>query len=74
MVGRAYVILRGNLILTLMAVELVFLSMILLLTHAGRARDDATALVFVLLVLVVAAGESALGLAIFVMFYVRGGL
>ena len=56
-----------------MAVELVFLSMMLLLTNAGRAGDDATALVFVLLVLVVAAGESALGLAIFVMFYHKRG-
>jgi len=64
---------RGNLILTLMSIELMFLSIMLLLVPSSKLTDDANGLVFILLILTVAAAESALGLAIFVMYHRKRG-
>ena len=64
---------RKNIILVLMSVELMLLGINMNFLSFSLALDDLTGQVFALLVLTVAAAESAIGLAILVIYFrVRG--
>ncbi len=72
--GVAGIILnRKNIIVILMSVELILLAVNLNLVAFSAFLDDLTGQVFALLVLTVAAAESAIGLAILVVFYRNKG-
>lgn len=60
---------RSNLILILIALEMVLLSINILLVFFSIYLDDLLGQVFALFVLTVAAAESAIGLAILVAYY-----
>lgn len=64
---------RKNLIIVLMSIELMLLAVNISLITYSVHLDDVVGQMFALLVLTVAAAESAIGLAILVIFYrVRG--
>ena len=64
---------RKNLIIMLMSVELMLLAVNLILLVFSVYLDDIVGQIFALLVLTVAAAESAIGLALLVVYYrVRG--
>lgn len=64
---------RRNLLIMLMSIELMFLAVNLNFLVFSVSLDDMMGQLFALLVLTVAAAESAIGLAIFVLtFRVRG--
>jgi len=66
---------RRNIIIMLMSVELMLLSINLNFIIYSAYLDDVMGQVFALLVLTVAAAESAIGLAILVVYYrVRGSI
>ncbi len=72
--GVAGIILnRKNIIVILMSVELILLAVNLNLVAFSAFLGDLTGQVFALLVLTVAAAESAIGLAILVVFYRNRG-
>ncbi len=72
--GLAGIILnRKNIIIILMSVELILLAVNLNLVAFSAFLGDLTGQVFALLVLTVAAAESAIGLAILVVFYRNKG-
>ena len=72
--GVAGIILnRKNIIVILMSVELILLAVNLNLVAFSAFLGDLTRQVFGLLVLTVAAAESAIGLAILVVFYRNKG-
>ncbi len=72
--GVAGIILnRKNIIVILMSVELILLAVNLNLVAFSAFLGDLTGQVFALLVLTVAAAESAIGLAILVVFYRNKG-
>ncbi len=72
--GIAGIILnRKNIIVILMSVELILLAVNLNLVAFSAFLGDLTGQVFALLVLTVAAAESAIGLAILVVFYRNKG-
>ncbi|SFP64163.1 NADH-quinone oxidoreductase subunit NuoK [Sphingomonas rubra] len=60
---------RKNLIVILMAIELILLSVNLNLVAFSAALGDLVGQVFAMFVLTVAAGEAAIGLAILVIYY-----
>src|SRR3546814_12088277 len=62
---------RKNIIVILMAIELILLSVNINLVAFSGALNDLVGQVFAMFVLTVAAGEAAIGLAILV-FYFRG--
>ncbi len=64
---------RKNIIVILMSVELILLAVNLNLVAFSAFLGDLTGQVFALLVLTVAAAESAIGLAILVVFYRNRG-
>ena len=64
---------RKNVIVILMAVELILLAVNLNLVAFSAFLHDLTGQVFALLVLTVAAAEAAIGLAILVVFYRNRG-
>jgi NADH-quinone oxidoreductase subunit K len=64
---------RKNIIVILMAIEIMLLAISLTLIFFSSYLDDAYGYVFSLFILTVAAAESAIGLAILVVYYrVRG--
>ena len=64
---------RKNIIIMLMSIELMLLAVNLNFAFFSVYLDDMMGLLFVLLVLTVAAAESAIGLAILVAYYrIRG--
>lgn len=66
---------RRSFIVLLMCLELMLLGVSCGLVWFSYALDSAFGLIFTLFVLTVAAGESAVGLAIFVSYYrVRGSI
>jgi NADH-quinone oxidoreductase subunit K len=66
---------RKNIIIMLMSVELMLLSINLNFIIYSAYLDDVMGQVFALLILTVAAAESAIGLAILVVYYrVRGSI
>ncbi len=72
--GIAGIILnRKNIIVILMSVELILLAVNLNLVAFSAFLGDLTGQVFALLVLTVAAAESAIGLAILVVFFRNKG-
>ena len=64
---------RKNIILMLMAIELILLSVNLNLVAFSAYLGDLTGQVFAMFVLTVAAAEAAIGLAILVIFFRRRG-
>ena len=60
---------RKNLIVILMAIELILLSVNLNLVAFSAALHDLVGQVFAMFVLTVAAGEAAIGLAILVIYF-----
>ncbi|MEE4289000.1 MAG: NADH-quinone oxidoreductase subunit NuoK [Erythrobacter sp.] len=60
---------RKNVIVILMAVELILLSVNINLVAFSAFMQDLVGQVFAMLVLTVAAGEAAIGLAILVIYY-----
>ncbi len=64
---------RKNVIVILMAVELILLAVNLNLVAFSSFLNDLTGQIFALLVLTVAAAEAAIGLAILVVFYRNRG-
>ena len=64
---------RKNVIVILMAVELILLAVNLNLVAFSAFLGDLTGQIFALLVLTVAAAEAAIGLAILVVFYRNRG-
>ena len=64
---------RKNIIIILMSIELILLAVNLNLVAFSAFLGDLTGQVFALLVLTVAAAESAIGLAILVVFYRNKG-
>ena len=64
---------RKNVIIILMAIELILLSVNLNLVAFSSFLGDLTGQIFAMLVLTVAAGEAAIGLAILVIYFRRRG-
>jgi NADH-quinone oxidoreductase subunit K len=64
---------RRNVILMLMAIELLLLSVNINLVAFSSYLGDMTGQVFAMFVLTVAAAEAAIGLAIMVIFFRRRG-
>ena len=64
---------RKNVIVILMAIELILLAVNINLVAFSTHLNDITGQVFALLVLTVAAAEAAIGLAILVVFYRNRG-
>ena len=64
---------RKNIIVILMAIELILLAVNLNLVAFSAFLGDLTGQVFAMFVLTVAAGEAAIGLAILVVFYRNRG-
>ena len=64
---------RKNVIVILMAIELILLAVNLNLVAFSAFLNDLTGQIFALLVLTVAAAEAAIGLAILVVFYRNRG-
>ncbi len=64
---------RKNIIVILMAIELMLLAVNINLVAFSAYHDDLTGQVFALLVLTVAAAEAAIGLAILVTYYRNRG-
>jgi NADH:ubiquinone oxidoreductase subunit K len=62
-------VLRHNLIILLMSVELIFFSVILNFSVFSVYLDDAQGQLFALFILTIAAAESGLGLAILIVYY-----
>ena len=60
---------RKNLIVILMAIELILLSVNINLVAFSQALGDMVGQVFAMFVLTVAAGEAAIGLAILVIYF-----
>ena len=60
---------RKNLIIILMAIELILLSVNLNLVAFSAALGDLVGQIFAMFVLTVAAGEAAIGLAILVIYF-----
>ncbi len=60
---------RKNIIIILMAIELILLAVNLNLVAFSGALHDLTGQVFAMFVLTVAAGEAAIGLAILVIYF-----
>ena len=64
---------RKNIIVILMAIELILLAVNINLVAFSAALQDLVGQVFAMFVLTVAAGEAAIGLAILVIFFRRRG-
>ena len=60
---------RGNILKTIMALEIILLSVNLILITFSVYLDDIVGQIFVLFILVLSATESAIGLSILVVFY-----
>ena len=72
-IGTVGVLVRRNAIVVFMSIELMLLSVNLNFLFFSVALDDILGQVFALFVLTVAAAESAIGLALLVVYYrVRG--
>lgn len=67
-------LLKRNLIIILMCIELVLLAINFNFIIFSVYLDDAIGQIFALLILTVAAAESSIGLAILVMYYRRKGI
>lgn len=68
-IGVVGVLIRRNALIVLMCVELMLNAVNLLFTSFSAYRSDASGQVFVFFIMVVAAAEVSVGLAIIVMIY-----
>jgi NADH-quinone oxidoreductase subunit K len=68
-IGVAGVLMRRNAIVIFMCVELMLNAVNLLLVTFSKLHNDPSAQIFVFFIMVVAAAEVAVGLAIIVMMY-----
>ncbi len=68
-IGIAGTLMRRNAIIIFMCIELMLNSVNLLLVAFSKMHNDANAQIFVFFIMVVAAAEVAVGLAIIVMTY-----
>jgi NADH-quinone oxidoreductase subunit K len=69
------VVVKGNLLLILMSVEVIIFAFSMQLLTIAAKIDDISGQIFSLFLLTVAAAESAIGLAILVVYYkLRGNL
>ena len=68
-IGVTGVLMRRNMIVLFMCIELMFNASNLLLVALSQYHSDSAAQVFVFFVMLVAAAEAAVGLAILVMLY-----
>jgi NADH-quinone oxidoreductase subunit K len=68
-IGVAGVLMRRNAIIIFMCVELMLNAVNLLLVAFSKLHNDPSAQIFVFFIMVVAAAEVAVGLAIIVMIY-----
>lgn len=69
------VVVKGNLLLVLMSVEILIFGFSVQLLVMAAKLDDLTGQIFSLFLLTVAAAESAIGLALLVVYYkLRGSL
>jgi NADH-quinone oxidoreductase subunit K len=68
-IGVAGVLMRRNAIVIFMCVELMLNAVNLLLVAFSKLHNDPSAQIFVFFIMVVAAAEVAVGLAIIVMIY-----
>ena len=68
-IGALGVMIRRNIIIMLMCIELMLNSVNLLLTAFSSFKNDADGQIFVFFVMAVAAAEVAVGLGIIVMIY-----
>ena len=70
-----FLVIRKNILLLLLALEIMLLAVNINFVVFSVFLDDLLGQVFTLIVLTVAAAESALGLAILIVYYrVRGGI
>lgn len=60
---------RENLIIILMSIELMLLAVTFLFINNAKGLDNIIGQLFGLMILTVAASESAIGLAIFIVYY-----
>lgn len=60
---------KRNLIIMLMSIELILLAISLLLVGTAYMVCDTTGLIYTLMVLGVAAGETSIGIAILISYY-----
>jgi len=68
-------VMRHNLIIVLMTIEIILLSISILAVTFSVYLDDVMGFILSLMVLTIAAAESAIGLAILVSYYrLRGGI
>ena len=72
-VGVAGVLIRRNILIILMSIELMLNAVNLLLAATGAFRGDSDGQVFVFFIMLVAAAEIAAGLAILTMIYRNSG-
>lgn len=70
----SFFLFRNNIIVVLMGVELMLLAVNLLLVSFSVGLDDLQGQLFALFILTVAAAESAIGLAILVVYYRLRGI
>lgn len=68
-VGVAGVLIRRNILIMLMSIELMLNAVNLLLASTAAFRNDSDGQVFVFFIMLVAAAEIAVGLAILTMIY-----
>jgi len=68
------IVLRRNIIMLLISIELMLLGVNLALIFTSIFLDDLSGQIFSLFILIVAGGESAIGLAILVSFYRLQGI
>nr|YP_010944698.1 NADH dehydrogenase subunit 4L [Palisada intermedia]WMC20779.1 NADH dehydrogenase subunit 4L [Palisada intermedia] len=60
---------QRNILITLMSLEMIFLSVSFNLIYSSLYLDDINGQIFAILILTVAAAESSIGLAILVIYY-----
>jgi len=68
------IVVRRNAIIIFMAIELLLLAINFCFVLISASHDDSMGLVYTLVVLTVAAAESAIGLAILVVYYRLRGM
>lgn len=73
MIGLYGVLARTNAILVLMSIEIMFSAPILNLVAFSSYTNDASGQMFALIAIALAAGEAAVGLAIFLVLYKSHG-
>jgi len=72
-IGVCGVLIRRNALIVLMAIELMLNAVNLLLVVSSRVHSDLSPQVFVFFIMIVAAAEVAVGLALFTMIYRHTG-